>query len=206
MSEKGTVVSKQQLSDEFLYGFHAREEMPKVKDTAVCSETDVDAIWQVLFCLTEHDGEEDGEQCGGQNTSRLDAVGDGEVAQQRPFVLHLTLLTFMQQAEDGEKLGGTAKAHQDFPQSIMADSIKALVRSTKAAYRPMFCSLHFFCICLSTKIMSMVPLLYLNSHWLSGVFSCAIIRMILYSKMRAKILPAMAVSYTHLTLPTKLSV
>ena len=90
MGKKGTVISKQQLSDEFLYGFHAREEMPKVKDTAVCSETDVDAIWQVLFCLKEHDAEEDGEQCGGQNASLLDAVGDGGAARQRQIVLHLT--------------------------------------------------------------------------------------------------------------------
>ena len=33
---------------------------------------------------------------------------------------------------------------------------KALVRSTKAAYSPMFCSLHFSCICFSTKIISMI--------------------------------------------------
>ena len=45
----------------------SRSETPKVEETAVCSETDVDDVWQVLFCLTEHDGEEDGEQCGGQD-------------------------------------------------------------------------------------------------------------------------------------------
>ena len=39
------------------------EETPKVEETAVCSEMEVDAIWQVLFCLREHDAEEDGEQC-----------------------------------------------------------------------------------------------------------------------------------------------
>ena len=86
--------------------------------TSVCSETDVDAVWQVLFCLTKHDAEEDGEQCGGQDASLLDAAGDGEADRQRPIVLHLTLLTFMELAEDGEKFGGTAKARQDFPQSI----------------------------------------------------------------------------------------
>ena len=48
----------------------------------------------------------------------LDAVGDGEAARDRPIVLYLTLPTFMQLAEDGEKFGGTAKALQDFPQSI----------------------------------------------------------------------------------------
>ena len=59
---------------------------------------------------------------------------------------------------------------------------KALVRSMKAAYRPMFCSLHFSCICLKTKIMATVPLLDLNPHWLSGVFSCAIVGKSLFSK------------------------
>ena len=69
---------------------------------------------------------EDGEQCGGQHVSLLDTVGDGEAARQRPILLHLTLLTFMELAEDDEKFRGTAKARQDFPQSIMADSIKGL--------------------------------------------------------------------------------
>ena len=121
MGEKGVVVSKQQLSDEFLNDFHACEEMPMVEETAICSEMDVDAIWQVIFCLTEHDAEEDGEQCGGQNASLLDAVGNGEAARQRPIALNLTLLTFMELAEDGEKFWGTAKAHQDFQQSITAN-------------------------------------------------------------------------------------
>ena len=55
----------------------------------------------------------------------------------------------------------------------------------------MFCSLHFSCICLSTKIMSTVTLLDLNPHWLSDVFSYAIVGMSLFSKTRTKIWPAM---------------
>ena len=55
MGEKGAVDSEQWLSDKFLDGFRACEETPKVEETAVCSETNVDAVWQVLFCLTEHD-------------------------------------------------------------------------------------------------------------------------------------------------------
>ena len=90
------------------------------------SETDVDAIRQVLFCLMGYDAEEDGEQCGGQNASLLDALGYGEAARQRLVVLYLTLLTFMELVDDGEKFGGTAKARHDFPQFIMADSIKGL--------------------------------------------------------------------------------
>ena len=74
MGEKGAVVGKQQLSDELLDGFRAREEPPKVEETAVCSETDVNAVWQVLFYLTEHDAEEDGEQCESQNASLLDEL------------------------------------------------------------------------------------------------------------------------------------
>ena len=80
MGEKGAVVNKPQLSDEFLDGFSACEETPKDEETAVCSETDVDAVWQVVFCLTKRDAEEDGEQFGGQNASLLEAVGDGEAA------------------------------------------------------------------------------------------------------------------------------
>ena len=110
MGEKGAVVSEQQLSDEFFDGFRACEETPKVEDTAVCSETDVDAVWQVLFCLTEHDAEEDGEQYGGQDASLLDVVGDGEAARQRPIVFHMTLLAFMELVEEDEKSGRTAKA------------------------------------------------------------------------------------------------
>ena len=41
---------------------------------------DVDAIWQVLFCLTEHDAEEDREKGGGHKAPLLDAIGDGEAA------------------------------------------------------------------------------------------------------------------------------
>ena len=44
VGEKGAVVSKRRLSDEFLDGFHACEETPKVEETAVCSETDVDDV------------------------------------------------------------------------------------------------------------------------------------------------------------------
>ena len=82
VGEKGAVVSKQRLSDETLDGFRACEETPKVKETVVCSETDVDAVLQVLHCLTVHDAEEDGEQCGGQDASLPDAVENGEAARQ----------------------------------------------------------------------------------------------------------------------------
>ena len=74
MGEKGAVVSKQQLNNEFLDGFRACEETPIAEEAAVCSETNVDAVWQVLFCLTEYDAEEDEEQCKGQDASVHDVV------------------------------------------------------------------------------------------------------------------------------------
>ena len=72
----------------------------------------------------------------------------------RDLVLHLTLLTFMELAEDDEKFGEQPRHARIFHSPSQLIVSKALVRSTKAAYRPMFCSLHFCCICLSTKIMS----------------------------------------------------
>ena len=110
MGERGAVVSKQQLRDKFLDVLLACEETPKGAETAVCSETDVDAVWQGSFTFTEHDAEEDGEQCRSQDASLLDAVGEGEAARWWPIVLHLTSLTFMELAEDSENLLGTAKA------------------------------------------------------------------------------------------------
>ena len=85
MGEKGAVVSKQQLSDEFLDGFRVCEETPKVEETADCLATDVDAVWQVLFCIMEHDADKDGEQCGGQNTSPLMPLEMGKLSDRDPL-------------------------------------------------------------------------------------------------------------------------
>ena len=61
MGKKVAVVSKQLFSDEFLNGFRACVKTPKVEQPVVSSETGVVAVSQILFCLTEHDNEEDGE-------------------------------------------------------------------------------------------------------------------------------------------------
>ena len=45
----------------------------------------------------------------------------------------------------------------------------ALVKSTKFMHRSTCCSWHFSCSCLAVKIMSIVPLSFLNPHWLSGI-------------------------------------
>ena len=85
VGEKSAVVSKQQLSEEFLGGFRACEETQKVEETVVCSESDVDAVWQVLCHLTKHDAEEDGEQCGRQDASPCGATGYGEAPDSVPL-------------------------------------------------------------------------------------------------------------------------
>ena len=89
-------------------------------------------------------------------------------------MLHLTLLTFVELVKDGE-----------IPLLIMSKA-----RSVNAAYKPVFCSLSSSCICLNTKIMSAVRLSDLNPHWLSDVFFCVIVGMSLFTRKRAKNVPA----------------
>ena len=85
MDEKGAVISKQQLSDEFLDGFRACEEMPYVEETAISLKMDVDAVWQVLFCLTEHDAEADREQCVGRTHPCLMPLEMGTLPDRDPL-------------------------------------------------------------------------------------------------------------------------
>ena len=65
-------------------------------------------------------------------------------------MLRLTLLTFVEPAEDGEKFGVTAKARQDFPQSITADNIKGLGQVYES--------------CIQTHVLFSAFLLYLPQH------------------------------------------
>ena len=141
----------------------------------VHTETDVDVIWQVLFCITKHCTDKNVEQARGQDVPQLDAIRNGEAAWQWPVVHHLTLLTCWRRIV--RNWGGQPRQSRIFHSPSWLTVSKALVRSTKAAYRTKFCSVHFYCICLSTKIMSAVPLLNVNLHWLSSVFFCAVIGM-----------------------------
>ena len=100
------------------------DEKTKVEQTAICLETDIDAIWQVLFCLTEHSAEENGKQSWGRDAPLLDANGDGGVAWQWPVVLHLTFTELA-----------------DIPQSIAASSMKGLACLRKLHADPfLFCA------------------------------------------------------------------
>ena len=65
-------------------------------------------------------------------------------------MLHLTLLTFMELTEDGQKFGGTAKACKNFSQSVTADSIKGLG--------------HVYESCILTLVLFSAFLLYLPQH------------------------------------------
>ena len=51
--------------------FCACEETLKVEETAIYLKRDVNAMWQVLFCLTQHDAEGDGEQYRGRTHTCL---------------------------------------------------------------------------------------------------------------------------------------
>ena len=90
----------------------------------------------------------------------------------------------MELAEDGEKSWETAKARKDFQQSITADSVRGL---GQVYGRCLLTHVLFLCVCISTKILSVVPLLDLNPHWLSSLFSCAIVRTSLFSEMPVRI-------------------
>ena len=82
MCEKGAVVSKQQVSDEFLDGFRACKETPKVEETAVCSEKNRMKMpsGRSFFASRNMMLKKMENNVGGQNASLLDAAGDGEVA------------------------------------------------------------------------------------------------------------------------------
>ena len=51
---------------------------------------------------------------GGQEASLLDTIGDEETSRQRPIVLHLTLLTFIELVKDGEKFGRDSQGTPGF--------------------------------------------------------------------------------------------
>ena len=87
-------------------------------------------------------------------------------------------------AEDNENFGVQPRRARIFQNPLRLTVSKAMIRSTKAAFRSMFSSMHFSCIYLSTEFMSVVPLLDLNQHGISDA------GMSLFSKRRAKILPA----------------
>ena len=87
--------------------------------------------------------------------------------------------------------GGTAKARQNFLQPVIADSIKGLGHVYESCIKTHVLFSAFVLYLTQHENHATVPLLDLNPHGLSGVFSCAIIGMNLLSKTRAKILPAM---------------
>ena len=85
VGEKGAIIGEQQLSDELLSGFRACEETTKVGQTAVCSETDEDAVWQVFFCLKEQDAKENGGQGGARTHPCMTPLDMGKLPDKDPL-------------------------------------------------------------------------------------------------------------------------
>ena len=90
-------------------------------DSRLC-KLSIQLIFVMLSCLELTDKD----CCGHAYIFHTCDVGSPAQLHLKKDRLHLTLLTFMEMAEDGEKFGETAKARQDFPQPITADSIKGL--------------------------------------------------------------------------------
>ena len=86
VGEEDAIVSKQQLSDEFLDGFHAREETLRVEETALRMEMSSCrpsfASRGMMLKKMENNV--------GAGESLLDVVGDGEATRQRPIILCFT--------------------------------------------------------------------------------------------------------------------
>ena len=82
MGEKGAVVSKQQLSDEFLGGFRACEKRRRLKRLPSVRKWMQMPSGRSSFASRSMMLKEMENNVGGQNASLLDAVGDMEAARQ----------------------------------------------------------------------------------------------------------------------------
>ena len=67
----------------------------------------------------------------------------------------------------------------------------AFIRSTKVVYSLTFCSWHFSCSWRAAKIMSALPRPARNPHWVSGSRSRSRWTLRRFSRIRARIFPAM---------------
>ena len=66
------------------------------------------------------------------------------------------------------EFGRTTKLCHNFPKSLTTDCVKCFGKVEKVMYRSTFHSWHSSWSCRAVKIMSVVPLFFLNPHWLSG--------------------------------------
>ena len=97
----------------------------------------------------------------------LTKEGSREVALQP----NLAMLVLVQLDDYAEERGwGRPRRSRIIHSPFLLTVSNALVRSTNATYSPLFGSLHFFSKCLRTITMSVIPLLALNTHWVSVWF------------------------------------
>ena len=73
---------------------------------------------------------------------------------------------------------------------VLPTVVKALVRSMKSRYRSCLCSIHFSCSCLTAKTISTVPLFRRKPNWLLETTLSTKCSVILFSKIRVRIFPA----------------
>ena len=130
------------------------------------------------------------EKSVGQYAPMLDTVCYSKCIQYLssiPDVLHHSgMHTFY----DGYELFGASIFPQQLPQSSLSTVSNAFVKSTNTVYRGRSCSMYFSWSCCRQKIMSTVLRFERMPHCVSGTTSGVMWFESLFSRIRAKILPA----------------
>ena len=81
---------------------------------------------------------------------------------------HFGKHTIMELPHHCYEFGRTAKLCHNFLKSLTTDCVKCFGEVDKGHVEVTFCSWHFSCSCRAVEVMSIVPLFFLNPHWLSG--------------------------------------
>ena len=133
VAEKGAVIGKQQLCDEFLNGFCVCEETPKAEHCCCLFGNGCRCrLAGVLFRLTKHDAEEDGEQCGDQDAPCLTPLEMWKLPDSDP-------LCFISPDPHGagemvRNLGSQPRRARIFQSPSQLTVSNAFVKSLKAVY------------------------------------------------------------------------
>ena len=115
--------------------------------------------------ICEHSRKHHAEQCWCHNTAMFDSVSHRKWFRVLSIILNACLHVVMKLPHHCYVSGWTTNLCHYFPKPITTDCVKCF----KVMYRSTFCFWHFSCSCLAVKIMSIVPLSFLNPHWLSGI-------------------------------------
>ena len=118
----------------------------------------------VLKSICEHSRKHHAEKCWCHNTALFDSVSHRKWFRVLSIILNACLHGVMKLPQHYYVLGGQPNVAIIFQSSSRLTVSNVLVRSTKVMYRSIFCSWHFSCSCLAVKIMSIVPLSFLEPH------------------------------------------